>query len=117
MSSGFHLSPGNSYDAPEGRKLIKSMYFKNNNYLLMDGAYENDKILAFTKAHGFFIIVLPKKNRKLPWSYDKHIYKQCNNIKRYFMRLKRLRKTRYDKLDSIFISTISLAFIFDLLFM
>ncbi|MBQ9491496.1 MAG: transposase [Firmicutes bacterium] len=40
-------------------------------------------------------------------------------IERYFLRLKRLRKvfTRYDKLDSIFISTISLAFIFDLLFM
>ena len=60
-----------------------------------------------------------KKNRKLPWNYYKHLHKQRNNIERYFLRLRRFRKvfTRYDKLDSIFISTISLAFIFDLLFM
>ena len=31
----FLLSPGNSHDAREGRKLIESICFKNNNYLLM----------------------------------------------------------------------------------
>ena len=41
----FHLSPRNSHDAPEGRKLIESIYSKNNNYLLMDRAYEDDKTL------------------------------------------------------------------------
>ena len=35
----FRLSPGNSHDAFEGRKLIESIYSKNNNYLLMDRAY------------------------------------------------------------------------------
>ena len=35
----FCLSPGNSHYAPEGRKLIESIYSKNNNYLLMDRAY------------------------------------------------------------------------------
>ena len=47
----FRLSSGNSHDVPEGRKLIKSIYSKNNNYLLMDRAYEDDKTLA--KNHGF----------------------------------------------------------------
>ncbi len=99
--------------------LIKSIYSKNNNYLVMDRAYEDDKTLALVKNYWFRIVVLPKKNRKLPGSYDRHLYKQCNNIERYFLRLKCFRKvfTRYDKLDSIFISTISLAFIFDSLFM
>ena len=85
----------------------------------MDIAYENDKTLALARNHGFFTVVLPEKNRKSPWSYDKQLYKQRNNIERYFLSLKRFRKvfTRYDKLDSIFISTISLTFIFDLLFM
>ncbi len=115
----FRLSPGNSHDAPEGRKLIESIYSKNNNYLLMDRAYEDDQTLALAKNHAFKTVVPPKKNRKSPWSYDRHIYKHCNIIEQYFLRLKRFRKvfTRYDKLDSIFISTISLAFIFDLLFM
>ena len=85
----------------------------------MDRAYEDDKTLALAKDHGFRTVVPLKKNRKLPWNSDKHLYKHRNIIEQYFLRLKRLRKvfTRYDKLDSIFISTISLAFIFDLLFM
>ena len=60
-----------------------------------------------------------KKNRKLPWPYEKQLYKHRNIIKRYFLKLKRFRKvfTRYDKLDFIFTSTIALAFIFALLFM
>ena len=57
----FRLSPGNSHDAPKGRKLIESIYSKNNNYLLMDRAYEDDKTLALAKNHGFKTVVTPKK--------------------------------------------------------
>ena len=85
----------------------------------MDRAYANDKILALPKTHGFHPVVPPNKDRKFPWFCDKQLYKQRNLIERFFLRLKRFRKvfTRYDKLDSIFISTILLAFIFDLVFM
>ena len=84
----------------------------------MDKAYEGDKTMTLAETHGFHIVASTKKNRKLPWLYDKQLYKQRNIIERYFLRLKRFRKvfTRYDKLDSIFILTISLAFISDLLF-
>ena len=57
----FRLSPGNAHDAPEGRKLIESIYSKNNNYLLMDRAYEDDRTLALAKNHGFKTVVPPKK--------------------------------------------------------
>ena len=57
----FLLSPGNSHDAPEGRKLIESIYSKNNNYLLMDITYEDDKTLVLAKDHGFKTVVPPKK--------------------------------------------------------
>ena len=81
----------------------------------MDRAYEDDKTIALDKAHGFHAVVPSKKNCKSHWLYDKQLYKQRNIIERYFLRLKRFRKvfTRYDKLDSIFISTTSLAFILD----
>ena len=100
----FRLSPDNSHNATEGKKLIESIYFKNNTCLLTGGVYEDNKNLALAKVHR---------------SYDKQLYKQRNNIERYFLRLKRFRKvfTRYYNLDSIFIFTISLAFIFYLLFM
>ena len=63
MSSGFSFVAGNSHDAP---KLIESLHPKNNNYLLMDRAYEDDKTLALAKNHGFKTVVPTKKNRKLP---------------------------------------------------
>ena len=67
----FRLSPDNFHDTPEGRKLIESIYPKNNSYLLMDRAHEDYKTLALAKAHGFCTVVPPKKNRKSPCLYDK----------------------------------------------
>ena len=55
----FRLSPSNFREAPEGRKLIESIYSKNNNYLLMGRAYEDDKTLA--KNHSLKTVVPPKK--------------------------------------------------------
>ena len=114
----FRLSPGNSHDAHKGRKLIESIYPKNNNYLLMDIPYKDNKILALAKVHSFHAVVPSKKNRKSTCLYDKQPYKQRNIIERYFLRLKHFRKvsTRYGKLDSIFIFAIFLTFIFDLIF-
>ena len=85
----------------------------------MDLAYEDDKTRAFAVKQGFVPVVPPKKNRKDPWDYDKELYKRRNEVERYFLRLKRFRKvfTRYDKLDSIFLSVIMLAMIFDAIFM
>ena len=55
----------------------------------------------------------------LPHIYDKDLYKKRNEVERYFLRLKRFRRvfTRYDKLDSVFLSIIRFAMIFDALFM
>ena len=67
----------------------------------------------------FKTVAPPKKNLKLPSSYARRLRKHRNIIERYFLRLKCFGKVfpRYNKLDSILISTISLDFIFDLLFM
>lgn len=83
----------------------------------MDRAYEDDKTRSLAEENGFVPVVPPKKNRKNPWKYDKELYKQRNEIERFFLRIKRFRKvfTRYDKLDSIYISIIHLAMIFDAL--
>ena len=83
----------------------------------MDRAYEDNKTRALAEEHGFNVVVPPKKNRKDPWEYDKELYKKRNQVERYFLRIKRFRKvfTRYDKLDSIFLSVIMLAMIFDAL--
>lgn len=85
----------------------------------MDRAYEDDKTRSLAVENGFIPVVPPKKNRKEPWDYDKELYKQRNEVERFFLRLKRFRKvfTRYDKLDRHYISIIYLAMIFDAILM
>ena len=115
----FNLSAGNRHDAPEGRKLIKSIDSNAGSYLIMDRAYEDDETRALALKKGLIPVVPPKKNRKSPWQYDTELYKRRNEVERFFLRLKRFRKvfTRYDKLDIIYFSVITLALIFDALFM
>ena len=85
----------------------------------MDRAYEDDRTRALAVHQGFIPVVPPKKNRKEPWDDDKELCKRRNEIERYFLRIKRFRKvfTRYDKLDIIYSSVISLAMIFDAILM
>ena len=51
----FRLSPDKSHDVPEAIKLIRFIYCKKNNYLLMDRAYKDDK--TFAQTHSFRIVV------------------------------------------------------------
>ena len=99
----FSISAWNKNDAPEGRKLIDIIYSKDKHYLLADRAYEDNTTRKLSKQHGFKFVVLPKKNRKKRWEYDKELYKRRNEIERYFRRLKRFRRvfTRYEKLDDV----------------
>ena len=115
----FALSAGNCGDAPEGRTLLRQLGPVDHSiYLLMDRAYEGDETRALAEELGYNIpIVPPKSNRKNPWSYDKQLYKQCNQVERLFRLLKRFRRifTRYDKLDIIFLTFVYLALIVDTL--
>ena len=115
----FHLSAGNCHDAPEGRKLIGSIGFKIGKFLLMDRAYEDDETRYLALTQGLIPVVPPKKNRRIPLQYDMELYKRRNEVERFFLRLKRFRKVfiRYDKLDVIYFSVVTLALIFDALFM
>ena len=83
--------------------------------LLMDRAYEGDKMRAVAKKLGYNPVVPPKKNRIDPWEYDRILYKRRNEVERFFQRIKRFRRTftRYDKLDIIFAGFILFAMIFD----
>ena len=114
----FSLSPGNAHDGPEGRALLNMLERRpEQKYLLMDRAYEGDDTRAKVVEKGFSPIVPPKSNRIDPWEYDEEMYKQRNEIERYFLRLKRFRRifTRYDKLDMLFAGFILFAMVVDAL--
>jgi transposase len=113
----FTLSPGNNHDVPEGRKLLKIISSDDKHSLIMDKAYEDDEPRKLAVNQGFIPAVTPKSNRKEPLEYAKEMYKNRNEVERFFLRIKRFRKvfTRYDKLDVIFKGFVLIAMIFDAL--
>jgi transposase len=58
-------------------------------------------------------VVPPKSNRREKWDYDKELYKRRNEVERVFRRIKQYRKvfTRYNKLDTIYLAVVMIAFI------
>ena len=112
----FALSPGNAHDAPEGRKLLKSLGPSPwPMYLLMDRAYEGDETRQLALDLGFMPVVPPKENRLEPWEYNRAMYKKRNQIERLSRRLKGFRRifSRFEKLDIMFMGFINFALIAD----
>ncbi len=79
-------------------------YNERKQIILMDRAYSGKKMRETAAKLGYEPLVPPKKNFKEQWDYDKELYKQRNEIERFFRRIKRFRRifTRYDKLDIVF---------------
>ena len=114
----FCISPGQAHDAPSGRELLKKVGpVQLRLPLVADRAYEGDETRQLAFELGYQPHIPPKANRRHPWDYDKEIYKKRNEVERLFRRIKAYRRvyTRYDKLDIIFLTFITLALIHDAL--
>ena len=113
----FALSPGNAGDAPEGRKLLKSLENQGweGTHVIMDKAYEGNETQQLVLALEMLPVVPPKSNRLTKWEYDKELYKKRNEVERLFRRLKGFRRifSRFDKLDVVFLFFIHFALIMD----
>lgn len=55
-------------------------------------------------------VIPPKTNQTIQREYDKEIYKNCNQIERFFNKLKHFMRiaTRYDKLLASFLALVQL---------
>ena len=112
----FALSPGQAHDAPEGRKLLRSLgAARRPIHLLMDRAYEGDETRQLALDLGFIPVVPPKQTRITAWEYNHAMYKRRNEIERLFRRLKGFRRifSRFEKLDVMFVAFIYFALIVD----
>ena len=78
----FSLSPGQVGDAPEGRRLLKTL--ENSGWegahVIMDKAYEGDETRQLVLELEMLPVVPPKSNRLTPWEYDKEMYKRRNEV-------------------------------------
>ena len=115
----FSLSPGHHGDAPEGRKLLWQLgpAALSGAALLLDRAYEGDEMRDLARQLSYEPVVPPKENRRVPWKYDKNIYKRRNEVERLFRRLKGFRRvfTRFEKLDVMYLAMLTFALIVEAL--
>ena len=112
----FSLSPGQAYDAPEGRKLLTRLGPQcPGPFLLMNRAHQGNETRQLGQALGFMPVVAPLSTP--PWAYDREMYQRRNEVERLFRRLKGFRRifSRFEKLDVLFLRFISFALILDAL--
>jgi len=106
------LSPGQLHDAPQGRILMETVGMQKDIVpLVMDRAYEDYYTRYIAQTLNFKPIVPPKSNRKLPWKYDKELYKLLNEIESLFRCIQAFRRVfcRFDKLDIMYTGFIHIA--------
>lgn len=75
-------------------------------HLLADKGYDSDAIVEQAHKQGMKAQIPPRKNRKEPRPYDKHLYKLRHLVENAFLHLKRWRgiATRYAKNSTSFLA-------------
>ena len=104
------LTPGQAHDAPPARILLNSL--QPGQVVLADKAYDADWSREMIWEQGAEAVIPAKSNRKMPKSFNKALYKNRNQIERFFGRIKRSFRriaTRYDKTARNFMAFINLA--------
>ncbi len=106
----FIITDGNVHDCKIAQDLLEPVIHENSS-VLGDRAFDTDAIIEYIASKIAAAVIPPKKNRKTQRDYDKQLYKNRNQIERFFNRLKHFRRiaTRYDKLVSSFLALVKLA--------
>ncbi len=86
-------------EAADGPRLPGLIAGLTTDAVLADRGYDSDANRAAIRAQGAGPCIPPRKNRKSPPAYDRHLHKERNVAERYFARVKQYRRvaTRYDK--------------------
>ena len=110
----FRLTGGQEADVTQAEPLITA--HEADAYLL-DKAYDSDAVVQTAQRQGGEAVIPPKKNRKEPRAYDKHLYKERKKVEWFINLLKQYRRvaTRYEKTARNFLGFVHVASILILL--
>jgi len=105
----FALTPGQAHDAPPAMGLIDDM--REGAILLADRAYDTNAIRELAQSRKAWANIPPKRTRKDAVVFSPWVYRQRNQVERFFNKLKQFRgiATRYDKNPANFLAAIKLA--------
>ena len=104
----FRLTGGQRHDITQGPALLSG--FKNTN-VLADKGYDAQKLLSQLERQNCVPVIPPRKNRKNPRNYDKHLYKERHLVECFFNKIKHFRRvfSRFDKKASSFMGFLAYA--------
>jgi len=79
--------------------------------VIADKGYDADRVRTHIRAQGAIPNIPNRSNRKKRYRWKKALYRQRNQVERFFNKLKQFRRvaTRYDKLGATFFAFIKLA--------
>lgn len=79
--------------------------------ILADKAYDTDAIRNFAKQRKCWANIPAKTNRKQTFSFSRWVYRQRNQIERFFNRIKQMQglATQYDRRADNYLAAIKLA--------
>ncbi len=99
------VTAGTTADCSQASTLIAGI---DAQYLLADKGYDSNAIIAQAREQGMEPVIPPRKNRKEPRDYDKHLYRLRHLVENAFLHLKRWRgiATRYAKNTASFLAAV-----------
>ncbi len=102
------LTGGNVHDVTVANELTKDVVVCS---VLEDMGYDSDEHREYLRSNNNTPVIPGRKNRKIPISYDKTLYKLRRKIEIFFGKLKENKRLamRYYKSDQSFMSFIALA--------
>jgi transposase len=102
------LTGGQAHDMSQAQALIEGL---KSDYVIADKGYDSGPFVATIEAAGAKAVIPSRSNRREPREYDKHLYRERNQVERLFGRLKECRRvaTRYEKTSRNYLAFCQLA--------
>lgn len=103
------LTAGHAHDAPAALQLLDQL--EPRTIVLGDKAYDAGGIRDLIESQGAVPNIPAKSNRKWKPCFSRTLYRERNQVERFFSKLKHFRRiaTRYDKLADNFLAMVKLA--------
>jgi transposase len=110
----FILTGGQEADVTQAEPLMEG---HKAGALIADKAYDSNAVVDAAKRQGAEAVIPPKKNRKEPRDYDKHLYKERKKVEWFINLIKQYRRvaTRYEKTARNFLGFVHVSSIMVLL--
>ena len=103
------MTAGEAHDAPAAHDLLDRL--QPRTIVLADKAYDANGIRNLIEGQGAVPNIPAKSNRKWKPCFSRALYRERNQVERFFSKLKHFRRiaTRYDKLADNFLAMVKLA--------